>query len=112
MLALLSVLCVITLGPGANGTHVSLHRGEALVLRLPGNATTGYRWVVTRTPPSLHLVRTTYVAPKAGVVGRGGTYVFRFSALPGSGTLLLDYRRPWEKQAAPLRTFRLTVRVR
>ena len=112
MLAVLSVLGVITLGPGANGTHVALHQGDALVVRLPGNATTGYRWAVTRTPPSLHLVRATYVAPRTDVVGSGGTYVFRFTTARGAGTLSLGYRRPWEKQTAPLRTFHVTVRVR
>ena len=29
-----------------NGTTVEVHVGETLVLRLPENATTGYRWAI------------------------------------------------------------------
>lgn len=111
MLALAAALAVITLGPAANGTAVSVRAGDGVVVRLPGNATTGYRWSVTRTTPALHIVGAAYVAPHAGVVGSGGTYVFRFVARRGTGRLALAYRRPWET-APPLRTYAVTVHVR
>lgn len=110
MIPLLAALLVI--GPPANGTTVDVRAGGALVVRLPGNATTGYRWAVTRTPAALRLVHSTYVVPKTGLVGSGGTYIFRFTAVRGVGALSLGYRRPWDKQTPPLRTFRVIVRVR
>ena len=43
----------------------------------------------------------------------GETQVFRFVATgSGSAGLELDYVRPWEKSAAPARTFHLGVTVR
>ena len=104
------VAATLVLGPAANGTTVSLHRGEALVVRLAGNPTTGYRWSSVRVPPSLRFASSQYVAAKPQRPGRGGTYVFRFRAVRGSGKLTLAYARPWER-TKPLRSFVLTVRA-
>ena len=104
---------VVIVGASAHGTTVPLHRGDALVVRLAGNPTTGYRWSAVRVPPALRLLTAAYVAPKPQPLGQGGTYVFRFRAGVGggSGRLKLAYARPWE-QAKPLRSFVITVRVR
>ena len=102
----------ITVGTKANGTAVRPQLGDTLVVRLPGNPTTGYRWAATRVPPMLPLLSSSYVAAAPGRLGQGGIYVFRFRARAGSGVLRLDYRRPWETSKPPLRTFRLTIQTR
>lgn len=104
-------LGTITVGPRANGTTLRPHRGDTLVVRLPGNPTTGYRWSVVRMPPSLRGISAMYVPSSPGRLGAGGTYVFRFAVRRGSGVLRLVYRRPWERSRPPLRTFTLTVRA-
>ena len=108
LVALLAAATLV-LGPAANGTTVSLHRGDTLVVRLAGNPSTGYRWSTVRVPASLQLVAAQYVAPKPQRPGAGGTYVFRFRAGTGAGRLALAYARPWE-HTKPLRSFVLTVR--
>jgi inhibitor of cysteine peptidase len=100
----------VTVGPAANGTTVRLHVSDRLVVRLPGNPTTGYRWSALRVPAPLHVLSSVYVPSQPKRLGQGGTYVFRFAAGRGSGTLKLVYRRPWETKTPPLRTFTLTVR--
>jgi inhibitor of cysteine peptidase len=105
-------LRTITVGPKANGTVVRPQVGDTLVVRLPGNATTGYRWAVVGAPSVLRPLSSAYVVASPGRLGQGGTYVFRFRVRSGSGLLRLDYRRPWEKGTPPLRTFRLTIRTR
>ena len=107
----LALAAVVVVGAAANGTTIGLHRADTLVVRLAGNATTGYRWAPAQVPASLHLVSSRYAAPVQARLGQGGTYVFRFAARAGSGTLVLRYARPWARADA-LRSFRLTVRVR
>lgn len=109
-LASAAAAATVTVGPAANGTTVRLHVGDRLVVRLPGNPTTGYRWSALRVPAPLRLLSSVYVPSQPKRLGQGGTYVFRFAAGRGSGTLKLVYRRPWETKKPPLRTFTLTVR--
>jgi inhibitor of cysteine peptidase len=102
----------ITVGPAANGTTVRPRARDTLVVRLPGNPTTGYRWSASRVPAVLRLLASSYVPSPPKRLGQGGTFVFRFAVRRGSGTLGLAYRRPWEKNKPPLRAFSLTVRAR
>lgn len=111
VLAASASAATIVRGPSANGSTVRAHAGDALVVRLPGNPTTGYRWSVVRLPASLRLVRAAYHPPAQRRLGQGGTYVFRFAVRFGHGTIRLGYSRPWETTKPPLRTFTLTVRA-
>lgn len=112
ILSVLLAVGTITVGPKADGTTVRPRPGDALLVRLPGNATTGYRWTVTHRPPALRLVSAKYVPLSPARLGSGGSYVFRFAAGPGSGVLRLVYRRPWQAAKPPLRRFTLTIRTR
>ena len=111
-LAPAAAAATVTVGPSANGSTRALRSGDTLVVRLPGNPTTGYRWTVTARPAALRPAGSSYVAPPKGRLGQGGTYVFRFTARGGAGKLRLAYARPWEKGKPPLQTFRLAVLVR
>ncbi len=102
----------ITVGLSGNGRTIRAHVGDTLVVRLPGNPTTGYRWSVARIPKSLRLLGSVYVPSPPRRIGQGGTFVFRFKTTSGSGSLRLVYRRPWEESTPPLRTFVLAVRTR
>jgi len=112
LLAPAAAAATITVGPAANGSARELLSGDTLVVRLPGNPTTGYRWAVAARPAALRPLRFSYEAPPKGRLGQGGTYVFRFRARAGVGTLRLAYARPWEKGKPPLRTFRLALLIR
>lgn len=103
----------VVVGASANGTTVRLRSGDSLVVRLAGNPTTGYRWVVVQRPPLLRLTASRYEPSLPTRPGRGGTYTFRFAARAGrSGLLRLAYRRQWEIGKAPLRSFSLVIHSR
>ncbi len=104
----------VTVGAASNGKSVTLKKGDTLVVRLAGNATTGFAWQIASLPRSLKKTGSSYVPTKTAkpVVGSGGTYVFRFAARTGAGTLRLVYRQPFDKKTPPARTFTLRVGVR
>lgn len=104
----------IVVGPGANGTQRVLRVGDALVVRLPSNPSTGYSWSIrSSASPVLARAGRAYVPPDGELVGAPGTARLRFRAVAvGRGTLRLAYVRPWEHDAAPARAFALRVVVR
>ncbi|HEX9046272.1 MAG TPA: protease inhibitor I42 family protein [Verrucomicrobiae bacterium] len=100
-----------------NGRDVQVAVGHVLVVKLPGNATTGYRWTASKTATESILQQlgdSTYAPDMAppGMVGVGGTETFQFEARKaGQETLRLEYVRSWEKGVPPARTFAVNVTV-
>jgi inhibitor of cysteine peptidase len=102
----------MALGEKDAGRVVEIGAGQQFTVRLPSNATTGFRWVVADAGPVTQVGESVYKAPQdSGVVGAGGTEVFTFKTdASGSGELQLEYRRPWEKSAAAEKTWSVTVK--
>ncbi len=89
--------------------------GQTLQLRLPSNPTTGYSWNAQQTPAELQLDQSAYAADPQGknLAGAGGYQTIEFAAkFAGTGELKLEYRRPWEKDVPPAKTFSVTVTVK
>ncbi len=95
---------------------LSLEQGQPLVLTLPSNPTTGFRWVVRDAAANVlqSLGPEVYSTPEdAGLVGSAGQSTWRFKASQsGEGRLHLDYQRPWEADVAPAESFDCQVSVR
>jgi inhibitor of cysteine peptidase len=100
----------------AQGSTPVLRSGQGLEVRLPGNPSTGFRWEfslgsqgVLRQDGEPRFERGD---SPPGVVGAGGTEVFRFVPV-GAGVqdLSFAYRRPWEKDVPPARTLAFRVSV-
>jgi inhibitor of cysteine peptidase len=125
--ALLLALCVCaTQSPHAadsfvqvtedqNGSTVGITKDQTLAIRLSAQSGTGFSWELARTPsapvslagPSLESVE-----PR-GRPGGPTAYLFLFKpTAAGSGNIELGYRRPWEKDTPPARTFTVHVVVR
>jgi inhibitor of cysteine peptidase len=113
--------CVVAppreLNAAANDSHIVLEPKQELVVRLDANPTAGYIWLVEHGAPLvLSQVDEPYWQPMSQsvpLVGQGGWTTFRYSAIAeGTDTMDIAYRRPWEKNVAPLRTFRLEVTVK
>jgi predicted secreted protein len=107
----------IVLGDDANGKTIAAEVKQTLLVKLPGNPTTGYQWGLSKLEgEAIEMVgKPGYVADKnpQKMAGTGGTYHFTFRALkPGKATLTLAYARPWEKDTPPIKTFTLTVEVK
>lgn len=102
---------VTTSGPAA------LKVGQTLVITLASNPSTGYGWTVSGAPDSAVLTQDgdiTYAATNPDVVmpGSGGSETVRFAATaPGTTTIVLDYRRPWETDVPPVETVTIDVTV-
>lgn len=101
-------------GPNANGTSIMFPLDTILVVSLPGNATTGYRWRVRQVNREILKPLSVRYMPKKplpGHVGTGGTYVLRFQAVSyGMTRLRLVYTQAGSSGTAT-KTFTLRVRV-
>jgi predicted secreted protein len=82
------------------GGIVELRDGDALMVALPGNATTGFAWsdVTENLLPILKSVSgTDYFPNSTSLVGGGGVFLFRYKAFAvGTQVLRFEYARPWE----------------
>jgi inhibitor of cysteine peptidase len=95
---------------GIQTTQVPL--GEDVILYLPENPTTGYRWSVDAD--SLGAVLTlddSTFAVATPAAGSGGTRRFQFSTVaPGTAQVNLSLVRSWQPDV-PIDTYSLTVTV-
>jgi inhibitor of cysteine peptidase len=69
---------------------------------------------LTADPAPLVFEKSQHLADSRneGVAGSGGTQIFQFAAdVSGSAKITLEYRRPWEKDAPPAKTFSVTINV-
>ncbi|MHC8317976.1 protease inhibitor I42 family protein [Pseudomonas sp. LB3P31] len=92
-----------------------LHSGQNLILTLPSNPTTGYRWAIQDSAGGvLHaLGPEVYSNPEdAGIVGSAGISTWRFQAFaPGNGRLRLTSQQPWAPEVNPVDTFDCAISV-
>ncbi|MBP7276116.1 MAG: alpha/beta hydrolase fold domain-containing protein [Kiritimatiellae bacterium] len=107
----------LVVGREQNGKIVELQPGQALVVRLEGNPTTGFQWSVVLLPPyagGVQIEGPTYTADPVDprIVGSGGVFTSRVIGLrPGDHFLEWQYRRPWEEGVPPADVVRMMVRV-
>jgi inhibitor of cysteine peptidase len=94
---------------------MTLNKGQQLILNMPSNPTTGFRWLVRDAAANVlqSLGPEVYSNPEdAGLVGSAGRSTWRFQATQaGEGRLLMTYERPWEVGVAPARRFDCAIRV-
>jgi len=97
------------------GKQVSVNSGGQLAVSLDGNPTTGYTWEAQDLDASLlkQVGGVDFKSSNPNLVGSGGQQTLRFQALrPGTTVLTLVYHRPWEKNVAPIQTYKLTVTIK
>lgn len=96
------------------GKTIELKTGDTLTISLEGNMTTGFSWIpAPQNPVLLEQVGDVAVTPVSDAVGAPGTLVLTFKATTaGQTTLHLDYKRSWEENVAPEKTFEVTVTVK
>jgi inhibitor of cysteine peptidase len=94
-----------------DGTAANIPVGRRFQISLEENPTTGYRWLDPEFDKAcLRLESADYVAHQGGAIGGGGIRQFEFSVTGQCRTTIhLVYKRPWEPNAAPQKTFALTV---
>jgi len=105
----------VTVSEQDDGQTVEVARKGTLVIRLKSQLGTGYGWqVVKNDNRRLRLLgRPEQENSQGGLPGGEEHQIFRFKALRSGTTLIeLRYVRPWERDARPLRSFRLRIRIR
>jgi len=94
---------------------VQLKNGQNLILTLPSNPTTGYRWAIQDSAGGVlrAISPEVYSNPEdTGLVGSGGQSTWRFQAFAtGTGRLRLTYQQPWEPEVAPAKSFDCPISV-
>lgn len=107
----------VTVSPAQSGTSVELASGQSLLVRLPSNPSTGYRWIYVEPKDAVLRVdgpSTFEAAQSAGnTAGAGGTEIWKLAPLKaGQQQLRFEYRRPWEQDGAPAQvaTYAVTVK--
>lgn len=98
------------IGAADNGRNVNVRVGDLVVLQLPENPTTGYRWAV-ETAGSLTLVADNFAAGHAGPGGGGVRRLEWRATSPGTQDLLLLQRREWEAAGQEIARFMVSITV-
>lgn len=86
--------------------------GEAFVIMLPSNGSTGYGWNVEVKSGKASLLAKDFLQASVppGMVGAGGKQVFVYRAEePGAIEIEAKLQRPWEKAPAKTKSFWVTV---
>lgn len=86
-----------------SSTSIQVSTGDKFVIKLEGNATTGYTWDKNEVYDKsyLELLDSQYIAQQTDKVGAGGTQQYTFKALKaGSTTIKMTYKRSWESTAS------------
>lgn len=95
-----------------NGSFISMTQGDALSIKLPSNPSTGYTWSIADNAPSVLQPEgdPRFEPAPAARAGAGGFQTFDFRVAGGGAAWIrLVYRRPFEKDAPPARTWSVLV---
>jgi inhibitor of cysteine peptidase len=104
----------VTVTEKEKDTTVTLNKGDVLVVKLSIQGGTGYTWVVAKKNAAVlkPMGKPETEKPDKPKPGGSLTMVFRFTAeAKGTSDLEMEYKRPFEKDKAPLKTFKLSVKV-
>jgi len=103
-----------TLTQADNGTTIETLPGGRILVRLPENPTTGYRWTLDMGDERVISPISSEYAPRGdAAVGASGNAVLVFEArAPGEGTIRLKRWRDWEGEASVRDRYEVKVRVK
>src|SRR5213075_211904 len=103
----------VTLTDKDNNTKQKLSRGDTLVVHLETQPGTGFSWAVAgKAGERLPLLSGVLLENSDKLPGGKAVQVFTFRAASiGAGDLELHYRRPFEKDKEPAKTFKVVVTI-
>jgi len=101
-----------TLTEADNGTTAEMHVGDTIVLQLPENPTTGYRWAIEALNADLVEAQEGPYLNQSNAVGGGGeaTWTLHPKA-PGTSEIKLKLWRPFEGERSVQKYFGVTLKV-
>jgi predicted secreted protein len=95
----------------SNGRTINSIVGQQISIRLAGNPTTGFTWNDATKSEVVKLAGKVTHRASNQLIGAPGISTATFKTMAaGKGTIVLEYKRPWEKNP-PAKTFKLTLVV-
>jgi inhibitor of cysteine peptidase len=94
-----------------NGNAFTVGVGDRILLNLPENPSTGYRWILcSEVKPVLELEKDAF-SPSGAAPGASGSRTLQFGTTQaGHAELKLECRRSWEKSA--VETFSVSIHAK
>lgn len=104
----------LALGLADDGRAVDARPGTTIVIELPENPTTGFRWSLrSKVEPVLTTESDSFERPAEARPGAGGSRRFAFAAsAPGEASILLWNWREWEGEGSVAKRYQVTVTVK
>jgi inhibitor of cysteine peptidase len=106
----------VTITDKDKDAKVELAKGDKLLVKLPANPSTGFTWMVAKEDDKLKSAGKPDYEPAdkdKKVVGGGGTQTFTFTAkAAGEVEVEMQYKRPFEKDKEPAKTFKFKAIVK
>lgn len=92
-----------------SGKTVIVNPGDAIVVSLKENPSTGYRWVM-ETSRGLILESDDYLPSQSGLIGAAGVHTWTYLVF-SSGTLQISgiYKRPWMPTEGDEQAYTLSI---
>jgi predicted secreted protein len=106
---------IVNVTEAENGKEIDLATGQVLRLKLKSIPGTGYAWTLDGDPAPLKLVKSFTQRKKStsGMAGAPQMSVFQLKAnSAGLATVTFVYRRSWEYNVPPAKTFSVRVNAR
>jgi inhibitor of cysteine peptidase len=95
-----------------NGARVTIRVGDRIALRLPENATTGYRWAIASLDKARFDIEDSGFRPQGDAVGSGGEAFWNLGARSaGKSRVELVLWRQWEGEKSIIERFAFDVDV-
>lgn len=95
-----------------SGKTFKVNRGDAIVVCLEENPTTGYRWEIEALNSSIIKFIDSHYSENVLIPGAGKIRAFRFRAeSSGSQKIQLRLRRAWESIDAAIESFEVNIQV-
>nr|WP_244309141.1 protease inhibitor I42 family protein [Pseudomonas duriflava] len=107
---------MVTVTPRTACSPLTLKQGQELLLTLPSDPSSGYRWLIDDSATSILKSLGPEVFSSADkdedIVGAAGQSSWRFKSIhSGNAALALSYKQPWDSNAQPEKTFTCQIRV-
>ena len=106
------IMQVARLTNAASGKTLVLDKPGLLALKLNANPSTGYSWQVSASSAAVTKVGSSFtIVREEAMVGAPGTEIIFLNVQePGTYTVNMEYKRPWEKLSLDKFSFTVVVR--
>ncbi len=104
----------LTLTQAEKGKSFEVHQDDVIVVRLPENPTTGYRWAIEEMDKEVLEPENADFAlrPEAGIGGGGERRLSFRAKRAGIAHVELKLARAWEEESSGIDRYGFTIQVR